>query len=113
MNTGQSTLSPQQIAADIAAELRANPDHWMQGALLKQADGLLVTYPKTDEELRGAVCWCLEGHIARRTGMDDSCRVFEAFRDVAEAGDGLYRWNDAEDRTVDEVIALCDQVARS
>jgi hypothetical protein len=67
---------------------------------------------------REATCWCLSGAIDRR--VPDAARgaVYEAFnRALGCTGirDAccIQNWNDQLERTVEEVIDLCDKVAQS
>lgn len=106
--------SAQEVAADIARELREHPDHWFQGSLVKLADGSENDEP-WDATRDDAICWCLEGHIVRRTKIDpeygiDRDVVFSAFR-LALGESELYAWNDRNGRSVADVIALAERVA--
>lgn len=98
MNTAQ------EIAEDIARELRANPNAWYRGAFsnLGNCDGSW-----NDPE---ATAWCLSGHLKKR-GDTRLSRFYDAFSRYA--GGSICQWNDEPGRTVDEVIALCDRVAES
>lgn len=120
MKTAPSSdlVTPQQVAADIAREYRANHCLWTQKVLGRDSDGV-NTYDATDPR---AVCWCLRGAIDRRlpTGSFAAQRVYEAFdraigREWAPDDDAVYfvDWNDSPGRTVEEVIELCEQVAAS
>lgn len=61
--------------------------------------------------------WCLAGHISKRVGylansFHSDTQPFR--RAMALKSDTfLSEWNDADERTVDDVIALCDKVATS
>lgn len=107
--------SAQEVAADIARELREHPEHWIQNSLVRVESGREFDDPGF-VTCGDAVCWCLEGLIIRRTSIDpedgriDRDLVFDAFRNVLGEHE-LYRWNDARGRTVGEVIALAERVA--
>jgi hypothetical protein len=94
------------IAKDIVKELREHPERWTQQAIARTAAALELD----DANDVDAVCWCLEGHIEKRTSSTSSWEVYEAFRDALGTR-GLFRWNDSKLRTVDDVIALCETVA--
>ncbi len=100
-----------QIAREIADELKSHPDHWFQGALVKFANGASSS-TEFGVRTEDAVCWCLEGHICKRVDRDVSFWALDDFRKLAGVGT-LFRWNDAPDRTVNDVIALCEKVAAS
>lgn len=92
----------QELAADIAKELREHPERWTQGGWARNHTRGLVSW--RDET---AVCWCLEGHIEKRRGDR------EEFARAAGTGDGsctgLASFNDRHDLA--SVIELCDKVA--
>jgi hypothetical protein len=100
------TSDPKSIAADIARELREHPDNWFQGDLVRYGNGTT----SSDVGFVGGVCWCLEGHIMKRTGIDGANAVFAAFREAIDKMD-LFRWNDQPGRTVEDVIELCEKVS--
>jgi hypothetical protein len=99
------------MAADIARELRQHPDRWMQRRLVRFRNGL--TSNDQDEVSReDAVCWCLRGHILKRIGPDTRfIEVDEHFRAALGRRVFISEWNDAKDRTVAEVIELCERLA--
>lgn len=107
--------SAEEIAADIARELREHPEHWIQHSLVRLESGVEEDEPEYATR-SDAICWCLEGLIVRRTkwspedGSVDREQVFDTFRTALGETD-LYRWNDAHGRTVGDVIALAERVA--
>lgn len=104
--------SVRQIAADIARELREHPGRWFQGALVRFASGASTSTGYGLQRV-DAVCWCLEGHICKR--VDDEVRLvaMNKFHEAALIPEGsLNSWNDKPGRTVEDVIALCEKVAR-
>lgn len=101
----------QEIAADIAKELREQPSRWTTGCLARDASGRTVPYGEDT-----AVCWCLMGHLLRRAPNADAYRLGAPFF----AALGLDRGKDDvgfstinDDKRVEDIIALCDQVAAS
>lgn len=93
-----------RLAADIAKELREHPDHWTRGSDARDING-----DKVDALHSEATCWCLEGHIIRR-----SPGGFGMVREFAKAADipCLWQWNDDDPkRTVKDIIDLCERVA--
>lgn len=115
MNGNSPSLSPdpKAILADIARELRADPDRWMQGAPARDKDGgrVISTDPK-------AVCWCLVGHVHKRIGIPNPgspniAQIFDLRRQIADLI-GCYKltqWNDEPGRTVEQVIEACERGA--
>lgn len=107
-STEQVPVNPKLLAADIARELRANPSAWTQHYYAKNSKG--QTVPCDDPS---AICWCLYGHIDKRTTVSEVIRseLEEIF--TRHVSDGISDWNDHFERTVDDVIELCDRVAQS
>jgi hypothetical protein len=96
----------QEIAADIARELREDPTRWTQKASARDTTGYGVA-PASEK----ACAWCLYGHIERRNAYQ-TIEHFRALDSCMPLGCTI-SWNDAPERTVDDVIALCDKVAAS
>lgn len=114
-----STLEAQGIARRIAAQLRAHPEHWTQGVPARDAQGTQVAYSSPE-----AVCWCLQSLIvrelrrsARESFILDILSVFEEAIAKLYSPDGAkighVRWQDQKERTVADIIAVCDLVATS
>lgn len=107
--------TPQEIAADIARMYREDASRWIQGWLARDAQGNDVyEYSPT------AVCWCLRGAIdlRARDGGVLASETYQAFDDEiggrTDPGNVAFvKWNDEPDRTIVDVINLCDKVARS
>lgn len=99
------------IAKSIAEELRAHPDHWMKGALVRFKDGV-ESSSGIALNSDNAICWCLEGHICRRVSREVHSQALMTFREAVNI-ETLFRWNDEPARTVEDVIALCEKVAMS
>jgi hypothetical protein len=91
--TSESTRA---IAADIAREFKDHPERWKQGSFGFRESG-------------GA---CLDRHITSRCNdrWDGLASVVCAHMGFASRM-GLWNWNDAPDRTVHDIIALCEKVA--
>jgi hypothetical protein len=85
------TNSAARIAREIAAELREHGERWWPGFRAGK---------------RGAVAECLGWHIQEHGGDAETLRVFGF--DSVEA---VMAWNDRADVTIEDVIALCDDVA--
>jgi hypothetical protein len=100
----------QEIAADIAKELRENPGNWCKVTIARDEHGRTV-----DPLDEAACCWCLLGHFEKR--LDGSwepaitpfVRELERQRKIGSVA----LFNDAPSTGIDDVIALCDLVARS
>jgi hypothetical protein len=97
--------STQEVAADIANELRKFPQRWTQGCSARRSDG-----SETEVHDSDAVCWSLDGHIIRRRAAF-SFADFSAHFELSLVG--LVFWNEADERTVADIIYLCERVARS
>lgn len=100
---------PKAIAADIARELREHPERWTTGWCARDESGGGTSYDDDD-----AVCWCLMGHIMRRAPEADvyviGAPFFAPFGLDPQADDiGFYHIND--DKTVEQIIELCEKVA--
>lgn len=106
-----SVMTPQEIAADIARELREHPEHWIQGSLVGFANGERGNDAES-VNADNATCWCFEGLIYKRTGTEDNFAVLEAFRAVIGMME-IHIWNDELQTTVALVIDVCDRVASS
>jgi hypothetical protein len=91
VNTRSHTNSAARIAREIAAELREHGERWWPGFRAGK---------------RGAVAECLGWHIQEHGGDAETLRVFGF--DSVEA---VMAWNDRADVTIEDVIALCDDVA--
>lgn len=95
--------SPLAVAADIARELREHPDRWTKGFNARNASGLF-----TGVHDPGARCWCLHGHILKRNAEFALATIGAAF---GYPNISWSCWNDAHERTVEDVIALCERVS--
>lgn len=88
---------PQQVAADIASMLRSRPELWGKGDRPR---------PK-----------CLMEHIGERLHRDskDFHELREMLRERIRARGGkqlfVAEWNDEPETTVEDVIAICEEVA--
>ena len=106
------------IAKAIAAEYRRDAARWTQGTWARDKDGDAVS--ARDEN---AVCWCLRGAIEKHITFEpyvteeDCYFAFDlalGFDHAKTPSDDEYHfvyWNDRPQRKVQEVIALCDEVA--
>lgn len=92
-------LPAKQIASDIAALLRERPQLWGQG-----------DDPCPRQK-------CLMEHVANRQGKDSKFffELRELFYERIKASGSsavmVAEWNDEPERTVEDVIALCEEVA--
>lgn len=107
------TVTTAELAVSIADELRAHPEHWFKGDMVGFPDG---STGSTTHEARNptASCWCLIGLIAKRITDSTLQHRFEFARyaNAIEHGDSkLHLWNDRPERTVEDVIDLCDRVS--
>lgn len=97
------------VAADIARELRCYPNKWTQGAFALDTNG-----NSTNAMDPRACAWCLGGHIEKRDPSnvgyyDYSSHLYLQFRGAIARS--VSSWNDDAERTVEDVIALCDRIA--
>ena len=99
-------MTPQEIAKSIADELREHPERWTQQAAGRDADG---SPTRSDGPI--AISWCLVGHFRKRGLRDRELDLVGQFG-FAHFSE-LTRWNDHPRRSIADVIALCDEVARS
>lgn len=97
-------ISAQAAAADIARELREHPEQWRKG----------VEVAVQVEVVDDGPC-CLVMHLNRR-GVRTFSPAYATFvrlsGGVVDQGE-ISKWNDARERSVDDVITLCEKVARS
>ena len=106
-------MTPQEIAADIARELRENAKCWTRGCLARNQHGDGV-----DANSKHAVSWCLIGHIIKRTERSQGlvigrfCPTLHAFLGECTTEMSLSEWNDSR-RSVNSIIKLCEKVANS
>jgi len=100
---------PKTIAADIARELRANPEAWTKGCYARGSSNEQV-----EAHSSLAQKWCLAGHIMKRC-PEKYWPISQRFREAIGLDKDTYlsMWNDGKERTVDEVIAACEKVATS
>lgn len=103
-------MTPQEFGRKIAAELRANPDHWTQNATSRDIHGVgydTFVHPN-------AVCWCLEGFIHRDI---QSCvqraDVYISIENILQFKEKIYEYNDHPDRTVGDIITFMDKLAKN
>jgi len=108
----EDQLNPKAIAADIARELRDDPKRWTQGVLSRSARGESLMHVTDCTRSPRAACWCLIGHIIRRTGSGRDYPVTSKFRAVLGT-DELAMWNDKAGRSAQDIIDACDKVAAS
>lgn len=97
-------VSIEAVAADIARELREHPERWTQVDSAHDAFGNW-----TNSWNENAVTWCLEGHVGRRVTWPLRDQTLHRFKDTL--GRIVFTWNDERDRTVGDVIALCERIA--
>jgi hypothetical protein len=101
-------MNVKSIATAIANDLEANPSRWTQGAMARNAQGQSCGR-------QSATCLCLLGHIWNQCdpNLEGEHAVLENEVERAfqrEVG-SIARYNDADDRTVSEIIQLCRNVA--
>ncbi len=95
-------MNVREIAKSIAEELREHPERWCQGRPYQDANGNISS------PISAHSC-CLLGHIWLAGDDGDLERTFRAALPTFEYS--IAHWNDAPDRTVEEVIQLCEKVA--
>lgn len=90
-------------------ELLSKPGAWTQGVAARDAQGECVTSTSAK-----AVSWCLVGAISYLYDERDLSVIHQTdeFRKIrksfiAEYGKSVTDWNDAKNRTQEEVVALC------
>lgn len=83
-------------------ELFTDARRWTQGTFARNARGETVATSNP-----AATCWCLEGAMMRcYPNMYEQDRVNTTIRRELGLGGGVVTWNDAPERTFDEVKAL-------
>lgn len=96
----------QQVASEIAQELREHPERWTRDADARDEDGRTCGVYDS-----GAVCWCLLGYLSKIAAPFNH-GIWESFAERAAIPlQYIVSWNDSSTRTVADVIALCDKVA--
>lgn len=101
-------MTPQEIAKSIADGLREHPERWTKDHNARDALGNPVQSHHKD-----AASWCILGHIRKRLPQGPLPRDLKRFFSNAVGGDLISSWNDEAERTVVDVIALCDKIANS
>lgn len=88
-------------------ELFSKPGTWTQHVSARDVNGISVPF----DEAR-ACCWCLQGAIRFcYPKIEDQWRLLFRFKAVPEfGGRPPYFWNDAPERTQEEVQALCKRL---
>jgi hypothetical protein len=88
---------------------------WTQNAWARTADGRGLRVRDghlAEDELSGATCFCLRGAIAAVTGNADHSAqnyLLQAVGMPEEWHAYLADWNDDDDRTADDVLAIYDK----
>jgi hypothetical protein len=97
-----NAMTESQLKQDLRA-VRAfygGPEKWTQGAYALNAEGHSVSAKSKD-----ACRWCLSGAISSASyNIWETARFLHFF-----IGWGLIDWNDAPERTFEDVIALLDK----
>lgn len=103
-----------QLLDDLKAvrELLSVPERWTKGEHARTNTGCPVPINS-----RRAKCWCLEGATARAVKSDERFNntwgcLLDMFRQDhpdAKIIGGIIEWNDADDRTHADVLALLDK----
>lgn len=97
-----------QIALSIVTELTEHPEHWCQDGIAFSKEIELVS-PNDSQ----AVQWCLLGHVAKRAiGSPLEQQYKDALYSMLDPGQSIGEWNDAPERTVQDVISLCERIAQ-
>lgn len=90
-----------------AYELLDSPEKWTQGHFGKTAAGVGVFGRHAD-----AVCWCLLGALQRcyhDSGSVNEMAIRARLRSWLETN-SIISWNDAPERTYDEVISVLKEL---
>lgn len=90
-----------QDLLDPVRKLLSSPGKWLQCDDAKTQDGTSV-YPKDAQ----SVCWCLESAIEHCYPDIDPLPIFRALKVRAGGIDRLYKWNDAPERTFEDIQKL-------
>jgi len=106
----------EEILRDTARELREHPERWCKLYFATRND-----CTATDIGAADAVSWCLAGHVYRRSPTDSDLMwhigallretLMRHGHSVKYPYDLVTCWNDKPGRTVDDVIALCEEAA--
>ena|SRR5581483_1468027 len=116
------TMDAPSVARVIAAVLREHPEQWTRRVFARDAQGRKVDYRSS-----AAVCWCLHGFIRHvlqlpADGLETPTEILSAFEQAAVGKSydprtseevAFVAWQDAEERTVADIIAVCDLVVAS
>jgi len=115
-----STMDAPSVARVIAEQLREHPERWTQRVFARNAQGGEVEHDSEE-----AVCWCLHGFIRQVLQLpagvvQTPTAILSAFELAAVGksydprtsdGVGFVGWQDAKERTVADIISVCDLVA--
>lgn len=103
-------MTPQEILIEARARIARG---WVQGRFAQDNRGVLVHSYSSE-----AVSWCLDGALIA-VGATSSYTDYHAAHDLVwgalgeprepRISNSLTRWNDAEGRTQDEVLAVLDR----
>jgi hypothetical protein len=89
-------------------ELYSGPEKWTKGVLARNAEGKQV-----DIKHPTAECFCIIGALKKcyASNIDDMQFQFAVAKIITELGpiDSLASWNDAPERTFEEVKALVER----
>jgi hypothetical protein len=92
-----------EVIRKVRDEVLTSPDRWAQGANARTSDGSNI-----DPTHIAACCWCLNGAIVVGGYECDLYRnVYLAV--AGRHGRTISEWNDASERTFDDVRSLLDR----
>ena len=102
--------SPHRLAREMLRIVDDRPERWTRGTLAKSARGLAVR-----PESARARSWCVIG-LFRKACDDldpDFGTIVATYNALTRRVGNVHCWNDAPERTFDDVIELLTEVAES
>jgi hypothetical protein len=104
-------ITKRDVAREMLAIFDGKPERWTQHVYAKTKTGDVVP-----PECASACCWCLMGALrlaCDQVDADDDEEVFIETCSALErsAASAIPRWNDAPERTFEDVVKLLTEVA--
>ena len=84
-------------------ELLDRPEKWTTQADAKNESGKAVRFDDPN-----ARCWCILGALAKCHGLHESFQIQYMIKRIV--GGHISSWNDAPERTYEDVIKLCKEL---
>ena len=106
-------MTPPEIAQKLLAFYAGDPARWTKGCYARNADSVKLGSANHPT----AACWCLHGAMRILPIPHTDQYAFAALwaanhtPNWQDAGDALVEWNDAPERTFEEVVARLQEIA--